>query len=172
MFYVQVRLITAKQAYLNGLKGIFPPIVLDLIWRLDQCKDHEEQKMLLQRLDHVYLIRRQLPLRKKGRFAVGWDGAQVDAFRQQCTTGIASRAAVSKIPTKKLWIFAKMSGRFARTRTNAPYDTPRQDDVDSFIRDFEHRPGARPLRRINNVPYPVSSLTLPTMPDQNGTNVR
>lgn len=137
------------------MKYIFPAIMLKVIWHLNTTarEEGEDRDSLLRRLDHLYLIRLQVPFDRDDRLRFRISRVHFDEFVRQCQTGIVTAQGCSRIPNKrKIWRFKGM-GRTARTTTASTAPTPQLDQIQKLLEVLESRTGQR-LYRINGVPYP------------------
>ncbi|KAF4533900.1 Zinc finger protein 32 [Lasiodiplodia theobromae] len=144
--------------YLNLLKGTFPPIVLKITHMIynTSLEDTEARRELIKRLDHIYLIRRQLPRFQKQQFTHSMKPSSFDDFKRQCQSGIASARGCSNIPLDKLWAFKGFGNlRHAGTMTDdsIPSRLPQLKEVKRILLELEHITGQK-LHRISGVPYP------------------
>lgn len=144
--------------YLNLLKGIFPPIVLKIIHMIYNTsqEDTEARRELIKRLDHIYLIRLQVPYKKKDRFTHSMKPQSFDDFMRQCQSGIASSSGSNKIPNGKLWNykgFGKMRSAGTLTDDSISSPFPQLKEVKEILLKLEHTTGQK-LHRISGVPYP------------------
>lgn len=144
--------------YLNLLKGIFPPIVLKIIHMIYNTSqdDTETRRELMKRLDHIYLIRLQVPYKRKGRFTHSMTRQSFDDFKQQCQSGIVSERGSDRIPNGKLWNykgFGKLRSAATLTDDSISSRLPQLKEVKEILLKLEHTTGQK-LHRISGVPYP------------------
>ncbi|KAK0650354.1 hypothetical protein DIS24_g6982 [Lasiodiplodia hormozganensis] len=144
--------------YLDLLKGIFPPIVLKIIHMIYNTsqEDTEALRELIKRLDHIYLIRLQVPYKKNGRFTHSMKPQSFEDFKRQCQSGIASASGSNKIPNGKLWNykgFGKMRSAGTLTDDSISSRLPQLKEVKEILLKLEHITGQK-LHRISDVPYP------------------
>jgi hypothetical protein len=87
------------------LKNIYPPVVLPVLWLMDNVPTPIERAKLLLRFDHIYLIRLQIPFSKKQRLELAADLHRYETYKHQWYTGIATAESCSTI--KKAWRFLR-----------------------------------------------------------------
>jgi ubiquitin C-terminal hydrolase len=140
---------TITRWYANTLCGTFPSIVLAILHRLDASTSEVERSELMERLDNLCLIRRQIPWSTEDRLKVPFDAEVAADLAAQHQSGIASLDACLRIQNP--W---RIGSRVATNVQSARVDTlPGIDQVRQFVADLEATSG-RPFVRINGVPYP------------------
>jgi hypothetical protein len=149
--------------YANILCGSNGSIALQIFHKLDAATSANERAEHVLRIDHLHIIRSQIPWSEAGRFATTFDETFQARYSQQWQTGVADLQSCEKIadldePGKPyLWRLKVRSGWIGRT----PDSLPNLHDVLRFIEDLEQITG-RQFRRINGVPYPFSGGPDPT----------
>ncbi|SMY18781.1 unnamed protein product [Zymoseptoria tritici ST99CH_1A5] len=138
--------------YANLLAASNPSISLKILHDLDAATTSADVDTLVERLDHLYLIRLQLPWSGTKRLEEAFDSDFLEDFAEQCRTGVPLLSACQNITRQdtinsvSLW---RMSGRKTTLNDDQLKDI---DDVRKFFRDAERQSG-RQFPRINNVPY-------------------
>lgn len=141
--------------YANQLAGSYPPIILPLLHRLDASRSEEERNMLLERIDHIHIIRSQIPWSGVDRLSSDFDRDFIEDFQRQCSTGIATLTGSQHISEQDsesssyLWRLSRKPGWDKRTQDQLPELAA----VQKFVIDLEAQMG-HPIRKINDVPFP------------------
>ncbi|KJY01898.1 hypothetical protein TI39_contig274g00002 [Zymoseptoria brevis] len=138
--------------YANLLASSNPSIVLKILHNLDAATDSAEVDSLIERLDHLYIIRSQIQWTVKKRFEETYTDDFLNDFAEECRTGVATLSACRSISRQNtasavsLWRIHKLA------KVQRDDDLEDIDDVRKFFADTEQRSGRR-FPRINDVPY-------------------
>lgn len=111
--------------------------------------------MLLERIDHIHIIRSQIPWSGVDRLSSDFDRDFIEDFQRQCSTGIATLTGSQHISEQDsesssyLWRLSRKPGWDKRTQDQLPELAA----VQKFVIDLEAQMG-HPIRKINDVPFP------------------
>lgn len=144
--------------YANKLCDSYPSIALRVLYELDAAACPRIRAQLVERLDHLHLIRSQIPWSTAKRLALRCEPGFMEEFTAQCYTGVATLSGCayiarhSPIGESHTW---KITAH--HTRAKGPSVTDDEcanlDEVRQFITDLEVA-SQTPFPRVNDVPYP------------------
>ncbi|KAI7312718.1 hypothetical protein KC326_g5803 [Hortaea werneckii] len=127
---------------LNKLKHIYGPILLHLMWQLSHSSASEQRLVIHRKIDHLYLIRLQLPYKRSSRMNLDPEDPLIVSVQTQNTAGIANPDECLKI--KRPWAlqsdnktFSK-SGRPTESRARVR-EFPLQSKVEALVLQIEER---------------------------------
>lgn len=140
--------------FLNLLKWMYSPLLIGLVIRLCRTTDAKEWSELCRRIDHLYLIRSQVPYHQKDRLNMDPQSSLVEAIQRQSRAGFADESACKTSTQPDFWRFT-----FAKASTAATFDD--QDTVERIISEIELREDFR-FPRIDGVPYLYDMGSRPT----------
>lgn len=149
--------------YLNFLKSAFDVLLIRLV--IELCRtppdDKVKQRELKKRVDHLYLIRMQLPLERKKRLALDPNGVVLRNFQEQSRVGLANYDAC-RDSKSTFWTTFGSSGRRSRYwRPAASAKFPEQEMVEHILKQIEAASDV-PIPRVDGVPYPYDEGSAPT----------
>ncbi|RMY67306.1 hypothetical protein D0863_07879 [Hortaea werneckii] len=127
---------------LNKLKHIYGPILLHLMWQLSHASASEPRLVIHRKIDHLYLIRLQLPYKRSSRMKLAPEDPVIVSVQSQNTAGIASPDECLKI--KRPWALQSDNPTFSKfgrpTESRARVkEFPLQSKVEALVLQIEER---------------------------------
>jgi ubiquitin C-terminal hydrolase len=151
--------------YANCLAMSNGSIALQVLHKLDAATNKTERADYIRRLDHLYLIRSQIPWDESKRLAVERDETFQAQFAEQWRTGVADMSACEKIADQDtlsspyLWRLRMNTRTWLNRKTDSLHQIT---SVQKFVKDLEQSTG-RIFRRLGeDVPYPFDGGPDPT----------
>ncbi|KAK3724387.1 hypothetical protein LTR37_001011 [Vermiconidia calcicola] len=140
--------------YVNLMKWIHPPIVLRIIFELLQCPidDHQTRSEMVDRLNHLHIIRSGIPWRKIPRLAMKITEDGFERFRATCHSGIANPD--SGLDPRRVWIYKHTRVHAWLHRREKDPDLPQLNAVKSVVDEMQQMKVTLPT--INDTPYPFA----------------
>jgi len=161
------RNVSLTSEYLNRLKYIFHAQLIGLIAEFCRSPSAERRAQLVLAMDHIYLIRRQLPFKKADRLTLNPDDPIIDEVQTQAESYTATAANCERIPMAwELTAPGNTLTRYQQTRAKHPtHDNfPEKDRVIRILKELEEKYPDRPrIHRINGVPYPYHPGNAPLL---------
>ena len=149
--------------YANKLCDSYPGIALRVLHELDAAVSSETRAQLVERLDHLHLIRSQIPWSGSKRLALQCKPAFMDDFTTQCNTGVATLSGCAYIahhnPGERFHAW-RITGESESSNLTKDDQCEKIDEVRQFVVDLEAA-SQTPFPRINDVPYPFEGGPAP-----------
>ncbi|KAI6970663.1 hypothetical protein KC332_g1746 [Hortaea werneckii] len=127
---------------LNKLKHIYGPILLHLMWQLSHASASEQRLVIHRKIDHLYLIRLQLPFKRSTRMQLDPQDPLIASVQTQNNSGIAN--ADNCLAIKRPW--ALQSDNRSFSKFGRPADSkarfkefPLQSKVEALVLQIEER---------------------------------
>lgn len=127
---------------LNKLKHIYSPVLLHLVWQLSQATASEQRLVIHRKIDHLYLIRLQLPFRRSARMQLDPQDPLIASVQTQNNAGIADPDNCLAI--KRPWALQSDNRTFSKfgrpADSRAPYkEFPLHSKIEAVVSQIEER---------------------------------
>lgn len=143
-------------------------LLIRLVIALCRTSDPDEQAAILRRVDHVYLIRAQIPYSNRLRLAIEPDSDLLRAFEKQMGSGFANKGDCVASGAQ----FWSVLGGHKRSRYDTKFpgqrdprnEFPDQAKIERILESIDQRcvSESRPMiPRISGVPYPYDIGSAP-----------
>lgn len=125
---------------LNKLKHVYGPVLLHLVWQLSQATSSEQRLVVHRKIDHLYLIRLQLPFRRSARMQLDPQDPLIASVQTQNNAGIANPENCLAI--KRPWALQSDNSSFSRfgrpADSKAPYkEFPLHSKIEAVVSQIE-----------------------------------